>query len=1002
MKKYIYLLLFSLLSFNVFAQGEAENDNPELLKNEFFHEVSGNVPTNWTVSGATSEVFNSGPMFNSGSGYALRVITSSTPGYVEQVVSVSESQVAVGQDVEGLIHYAVDETANEKGAVRLMMQWLDDAGNIVTSNEDKKFVDNESLLFSKFKAWGTLYFRATRPSGATKFRFAIRVEANSNVRFDDFSLKKQDSRAAFISVLPQELRSFEANVGKSQSQKVFVQIRNFVNDGSVTMPTDQPFTVDKTAFDNNNGTKDFTITFSPTKPIKIPRGYNSAPSVTVGLTGSATVKLQLKAMSIDPNNPPTVSVEPAVFPMMKLAVGETLTQEVLVKVKNAIDNVNVKVDPMGKGFAINTSSLYYFSKPTGDKKEGVNDTKIKVTFRATAPGKVEAKLVFTSDMMTPVEYKISADVAAFSENIEERFSKEKEVKDVRYPAWAEGEYHFMDTGLWHWPKEVAGYGGPDYPSVTLMKNGTTLTYTGGFVPGQIYNQSFPHGIKQVTVYSAGNGDKCKLGLDVSYDGGGSWTRFETKEAKGAAITPFKVDSHKNTMFRIVLVNDEGVALDEGYAVIEKVKVLVNNKEDRENVTNERLIASFANKPSNARLFTEFNDIPHHLNLAVEGWGNFSINANRSFVSFDEHESDINSPLVESCAKVTLYKSTKFDANQPMKSILVSPVLSYKDAASKELGFRLKRTILSEGDKFSIYIVKIKNGVVEKDEDMIEIPFEKMLPEGKMADGFWYDYLLDLEKYELTDIDNFAVMFMLQSVNDPENTTTSYFVDDFSWGRTNNPVLSVDNKEIKFYNMSNQESEPQKIAVSTKNAVAPVVLKLFGHEDSFLLYNSEMTKVKAISKDGGDLLVTVKTQATKDIQSILYMATRNGAPLYVTLFATQKDKESDKDKEDNKDDNSGNNNGVDKDGYDLGDDIINGKTAIDGIDKFDSYAYRSAGGLVVVSQNISSVTVYDTNGNKIKEVRQGGDKVVVDNINTSGVVIVKIVYNNGDVKTVKVL
>lgn len=998
MKKYIYLLLIPFLSFNVFAQREDENDNPELLKNEFFHEVSGNVPTNWTVHGATSEVFNSGPVFNSSSGYALRVITSSTSGYLEQVVSISDAQVAVGHDVEGLIHYSVDETANEKGALRLMMQWLDDANNVLTSEEDKKFVDNESLLFSKFKAWGTLWFRTTKPSGATKFRFAISVGANSNVRFDDFSLKKQDSRAGFISILPQELRTFQANVGESQSQKVFAQIRNFVNDGNVTMPINQPFAVDKNTFDNTSGTKELTFTFSPTTAIKIPRGFSSAPSATIGLLGSATAKLQLKAMAIDPNNPPAVSFEPAVFPEMKLAVGETVTQDVLVKVKNAIDNVNIKVDPMGKGFAINTSSLYYFSKPTGDKKEGVNDTNIKVTFKATAPGKVEAKLIFTSDMMAPVEYKITANVAAFSENIEERFSKEKEVRDVRYPAWAEGEYHFMDTGLWHWPKEVAAYGGPDYPSVTLMKNGTTLTYTGGFVPGQIYNQSFPHGIKQVTVYSAYNGDKCKLGLDVSYDGGGSWTRFETKEAKGSTITSFKVDSHKNTMFRIVLVNDDGVAMDEGYAVIEKVKVVVNSKEDREDVANEKQLVNYNDKVAVARLFTEFNDIPHHLNLVVDGWSNYAINTNRPFVSFDEHESDINSPLVESCAKVTLYKSTRFDETKPMKSVLMSPLLSYNDAASKQLGFRLKRTIVSEGDKFYIYILKLKNGVIEKEDDMVEIPYEKILPQNKMAEGFWYDYLIDLEKFELNGIDKFAVMFMLESNNNPENTTTSYFIDDFSWGRTDNPKLSVDNSEVKFYNMSNQESDPQKITVKTENATSPIVLKLFGHEDSFLLYNKEMTKTTTLPKDGGELFVTVKTQATKDLQSILYMATRNGAPLYVTLFATKKDKEPD-----NGETNGNNgNSGVDEDGYDLGDDIINGKTAIDGIDGFDSYAYRNGDRLFVVSKNVSSVTVYDLNGNIINHVADGGDNITLDNVNIPGVLIVKVVYRNGKAKTIKVI
>lgn len=1004
MKKKLIFVLVSLFSLsNVFGQGEVENPNPELLRNEFFYDVTGNVPNNWTVSGATSEVFNSGPVFRN-SGYALRLRTADTPGYVEQIVNIEESQIAVGSDVEGLIHYSVDETSNEQGALRLMMQWLDEANNVITSEEDKKFVDNESLLFSKFKAWGTLYFRATRPANAKKFRFAIYVAPNSNVRLDDFSLKKPGSNGGFMSVLPQELRTFHANVDASHSQKAFVQIRNFVNDGTVTMPLNQPFTADKTTFDNTNGTKEVIFTFTPTEPTKIPRGYSAPPSVTIGLSGTATQKLQLKAMAIDPNNPPTITFEPVAFQPIKVAMGDVpVTREVLVKVKNAIDKVDIKVEPAGKGFAISSSSLYYFTRPTGNNKVGVNDTNIKITFTPKEVGTIEGKLIFTTDMMEPVEYPISANVVE-TENIEEKFSKEKPVTDKRYPAWADGEYHFMDTGLWHWPKEKAAYGGAEDPTLSLARNGTALTYVGKFSPGMIYNQSFPNGIKQVTVHSAYNGPKCKLGLDVSYDGGGTWTRVDTKVAVGAVITNFVIDSHKNTLFRIVLVNDEGVQPADGFAIIEKVKVVANTEENRETVASERELANFSGRATNARLFTEFNDIPHHLNLAVDGWSNFSINANRSFVAFDEHESDVNSPLVESCAKVSLYNAKKYKADQPMTAVLISPMLSYTDAASKKLGFRLKRTIPTEGDKFSIYIVKLKNGIIENESDMLEVPYESMLPGEKMSDGFWYDYLLDLEKYEIPNIENFAVMFVLKSPNDPQNTTSSYFIDDFAWGRTDNPSLTVDKKELKFYNMSNFESEGQKISVTTENAIAPIALKLFGNETSFLLYNKEMNSITAMPKEGGDLIVTVKTKATKDQNSILYMATRNGAPVYVTLFATAKSKDADNNGGDNGGNNGGNNGGsnVDSDGYDTGDDIINGKTSVDEINKYDSYAYKTDNSIVVVSNDIKSVTVYDLNGVAVKQSIQGGDKVCIDNVNAKGTLVLKIVYNNGNVKTLKVM
>lgn len=996
--KFFLFFILALISVNtIIAQEEDNNTNPELLKNEFFHEVEGNLPKYWELrgNGVRSEVFQGHGVFRN-SGYALRVHTGGEKAILSQTIELN-STITLGAELEGLIHYSVEKFDETQGAVRLAMKWLDASGNEIAEHKDKDFVDNEELYFSHFKSYGTLWFRISKPEKAVKVKFAIEIKENAVVKFDDFSLKLQNNNEPFIAVLPQTLREFRANVGETSTQKVFVQMRNLGADVKVTLPTGQPFEVDKSTLSKGNKVEAINLVFKPTSPTKIPRGYASAPSVSIGVDG-LTKRVNLNAAAIDKNNPPKVMVAPASFETIKLSVGETITKEITVNAPNAIDNVNISLEPKGKGFISSTSSLYYFTKATNGRTVGINETKIRITFTAKEEGVVDGKLIFTSSMMDDFEYPIRAEVIK-STSIQENFSKEKTITDKRYPNWTEGTYHNFDMGLWKYSDKTKAEYYADIQSVVMVKDNTHLRFVGSFIPGLIYNSDFPNGIKKISVYYANASENSILALEKSINGGATWEKISEVQASktGNGVANYEVNTNKPTLFRIVLLAKEGTSKEQVYTYLEKVKITAADEEGREKSVDIKDYIDTSKQGAMAQMFYQFNDIPHHLNFVSDGWFNIALNTNRTAVSFDERVGDINSEVVETAVKMTLYKANKYDPNKEMSIVLASPLLSYSDAQTKELGFRLKRTIENENTSFDIAIAKITDGKIANEADIITIPYEKMLPNEKMTDNFWFDYLLDLSKYDLGNIDKFVILFQYKTSNEGDNSSTSYYIDDFSWGKANNPTIKVDKKALNFYEITDAESEPQSIVVSTENATSYTVAKLFGHLESFKLKDA---KNKVISDDRGEaklknsgetLNITIKTRATRDISSLLYLATRGGTPVTVRLFATRKTK-----KEIDDANNNGNNNGNgnnNNDGYDNGDDTIGGgDTAVDDVTQYDSYAYRQGNSIVVVSENMESVELYNLDGTLLNK-KKATNEISFDGVPES-ILILRITLKGG--------
>lgn len=1003
--KFLLIYLLALLSLGkVYAQSEDSNTNPELLTNEFFYDLNdaGNLPKGWLLvgEGATSETFQGAGVFRN-SGYAVRIRTGNSKATFYQEVDLSKhsSTITLGKDLEGLIHYSVEEGSLKKGSLRLAMKWLNSSGQEITEHQDKDFVDNPELLFSHFKSYGTLWFRMAKPEKAIKVKFAIEIEPNTVVRFDDFSLKLQDSNEQFVAVLPQTLREFQTDINKPVHQMVYVQKRHFTAAGEVKLPAgvDNTISVDKSSLPKDTKVDAVKVIFNPTKPTKIPRGYSAAPNLKFGTTGYMR-NVSFTAAAIDPANPPKVLVNLEKFPTIKAQVGETIKQEITVSAPHAIDAIGIALEPKGKGFTSSSSSIYYFPRKTATMNEGINPTKITISFTAKEPGIVDGKLIFTSTMMETFEYPIRAEVIK-SENKEEKFSKEKPVKDVRYPNWSDGEYHNMDIGLWKWKKDGKFIYDAEEANLFVYGKNKYVEFTGAFIPGLIYNHDFPNGIKTVTAYY--QAEESKIVLEYSVDGGATWKQVQSKSTtKGFGV--FDVNSYRPTIFRLLVTAPDSVTEESSFAVIEKVKITTPQKEEYNNEMDLKKLIDYSSQSANARLFNEFNEIPHHLNFREDGWGNISVNTSRPAVSFDERGGDINTPVVETAVKLTLFRAEKYDESAPMSILFTSPVLSYTDAVTKELGFRLKRTIQNEGDSFNIYIAKLTNGKIAQEGDIIRVPYESLLPNEKMIDNFWFDYLLNLEKYNLGNIENFIVIFEMKTTNEGANSSTSYLIDDFSWGRNNNPSISVDKKELKYYQITDSETEAQTLKISTNNAYAPSVAKVFGNPEAFKLKDKDS---KVIGNDKGeaillekgqDLNITVKTRATRDINSILYLATRGGEPITVRLFVTRKSKDDVEGENNNgSDNNGGNNNGGDNngDGYDDGDDTIGGDTTpVDNVDKYDSYAYRHGNTITVVSENAALVELYDLSG-KIIASKKGNSEISFTSV-PSNVLIVRVLTNEG--------
>lgn len=963
-----YLWLIAILILSPLAldaqqgQDPGENTNPELLKDEFLYEFNGDKPTKWTVVGQSSQL-SGRDTYNSNTGHAVRIQTTDALGLLEQIIDLT-SNYKTGDEFEGLLHYSVELGSKEEGALRLAMKWLDASGKEITTESEKKFINNDKLWFSHMRSWGTLRFRARLPEGAKRFRFAIEVNKQSNIRLDDFSFRKQDNPTPFVSVLPQVTRFIEVEVGKSLTQNYVVQSYNQQTARKIELTEGIPFSTNLEQIGSGSHVVDLAITCKPTTAGKVPRGsQHSQASIDNG--AGQKINIPLQVYSIDPKNPPSVTVKPQPIAdfVYNLGAPGNVSQEIELDFENMIDEVKIAIEPSGQGFTINRTNVPYFEKefPNLNLHIGVNDTKVNIGFRSSKVGTTEAHLVISSPMFQTKRIPLKGIVKQGEAGWREKFSKRKfpNASNTRYSDMEALGYYWFDKGIWTM-RNNSIYDG-ETQEIFFYGDAAELRYEGGFSDGLIYSEDFPNGIASIKVKAgAYAADNAMLALEVSYDHGGSWQRVgEPKAVKADKEQTYTVNSHQPTTFRLVRTNSGSA---EGVFSITEVGIEPSPASGR--LTHSSLVdlVDFSKDKAQARLVESFDNELHHGALSIDGWRNLAFAGNRPWVSYQQRMQDSGTLNDEDVAKVTLYKATP-QGEQELTAFLVSPLLSYEEAKTKELTFRLFKQTALEQDKFFVYIAPVQGGKIGQ---VLLLPIEQITPGGKLNERVWYDYLLKLNEYEgLDNLKEFVVIFALQSPLGANETSTVYLLDDFSWGREDNAVISVDKKLLAFFEL---QSSPLDLEVTTKNARESVRTMMISANNSPQVFKLDKPTLPAT---GGTLSVSIDRQKLaskpRDYGTRLFLSTRGGQNLEVRLFATPKTEQQ----------------------------ILPTEEV-----KPNAYTYRRGNEVVVSAPSLLLAEAYSLSGQLISAAHGPADELVLNVSAQTQRIVLRLTYTDGSKQTIK--
>ena len=217
----------------------------------------------------------------------------------------------------------------------------------------------------------------------------------------------------------------------------------------------------------------------------------------------------------------------------------------------------------------------------------------------------------------------------------------------------------------------------------------------------------------------------------------------------------------------------------------------------------------------------FDGVVKNQALSLEGWKNLAQVGTRAWWGYTWDDGN-------GAAKVTPYDS-KSEESTPCVMTLVSPALDFKNSANPVLTFKLMGTLMREGMNDALEVCYI-----EKDgESMYVEPIQGLnIPCTPDQNSEWVPFTIDLKGLDLAD--TFFIGFRFKS-NRGTESTTSYFVDDFTWGQTNVPLIRTSVRELKFPATIGKKATSPEISVEGVALTSPISISMYGADkDKFTL------------------------------------------------------------------------------------------------------------------------------------------------------------------------
>lgn len=268
----------------------------------------------------------------------------------------------------------------------------------------------------------------------------------------------------------------------------------------------------------------------------------------------------------------------------------------------------------------------------------------------------------------------------------------------------------------------------------------------------------------------------------------------------------------------------------------------------------------------ASYMQNFDGVTKNKPLSIEGWKNLAQVGNRAWWGYTWDDGN-------GAAKVTPYDS-KMEETTPCVMTLVSPALDFKNTPNPVLTFKVMGTLMRDGMADQLEVCYI-----EKDgEGMYVQPINGLnIPASPDKDEEWVPYTIDLKGLDLADV--FFIGFRFNSSRGTESTT-SYYIDDFSWGQTNVPLIRPNIREGSFKATAGKKATSPDIEIEGIALTSDIKISLYGaHKGFFTL--STTTLPAAGGKFNLDFLNTEPGEYAVEVD-----LNSEGAPLTAVIVGVQ--------------------------------------------------------------------------------------------------------------------
>lgn len=268
----------------------------------------------------------------------------------------------------------------------------------------------------------------------------------------------------------------------------------------------------------------------------------------------------------------------------------------------------------------------------------------------------------------------------------------------------------------------------------------------------------------------------------------------------------------------------------------------------------------------ASYMQNFDGVTKNKPLSIEGWKNLAQVGNRAWWGYTWDDGN-------GAAKVTPYDS-KMEETTPCVMTLVSPALDFKNTPNPVLTFKVMGTLMRDGMADQLEVCYI-----EKDgEGMYVQPINGLnIPASPDKNEEWVPYTIDLKGLDLADV--FFIGFRFNSSRGAESTT-SYYIDDFSWGQTNVPLIRPNIREGSFKATAGKKATSPDIEIEGIALTSDIKISLYGaHKGFFTL--SATTLPAAGGKFNLDFLNTEPGEYAVEVD-----LNSEGAPLTAVIVGVQ--------------------------------------------------------------------------------------------------------------------